>query len=174
MNRSSKEKLQIIQRLIEGEPIKRVAKECRLGVAYLSVLYDRYKKYGKEGLCRKKNNYLSPEEKERLIRLHEEKGVSLRSIYTDYDISPAVFKNLLIKVRAHGYSSLYEYKKRGRPPKDPSMARPKKKEPQTELEKLQAENLRLRAENALLKKVQTLVEEQKAQARRGGQKPSTN
>ena len=55
MNRSSKEKLQIIQRLIEGEPIKRVAKECRLGVEYLSVLYDRYKKYGKEGLCRKKN-----------------------------------------------------------------------------------------------------------------------
>ena len=33
------------------------------------------------------------------------------------------------------------------------MPRPKKKEPQTELEKLQAENLRLRAENALLKKV---------------------
>ena len=54
------------------------------------------------------------------------------------------------------------------------MARQKKREPQTELERLQAENLRLRAENALLKKVQTLVEEQKAQARRGGQKPSTN
>ena len=33
------------------------------------------------------------------------------------------------------------------------MARPKKKKTQTELEKLQAENLRLRAENALLKKV---------------------
>ncbi len=174
MKRSSKEKLQIIQRLIAGESIKRVAKQCGLGVPYLSVLYDRYKKYGEEGLCRKKNNYLSPEEKERLIRLHEEKGVSLRSIYTDYDISPSVFKRLLIKVRTQGYSSLYESKKRGRPPKDHSMARPKKKEPQTELEKLQAENLRLRAENALLKKVQTLVEEQKAQARRSGQKPSTN
>lgn len=32
------------------------------------------------------------------------------------------------------------------------MGRPKKKEPQTELERLQAKNLRLRAENALLKK----------------------
>ena len=63
--------------------------------------------------------------------------------------------------------------RRGRPPKN-VMARPKKKEPQTELEKLQAENLRLRAENALLKKVKALVEEQKAQARRNGQKPSTN
>lgn len=85
-----------------------------------------------------------------------------------------VFKRLLIKVRTQDYSSLYEYKKRGRPPKDHSMARPKKKEPQTEIERLQAENLRLRAENALLKKVKTLVEEQKAQALRSEQKPSTN
>ena len=174
MQRTSEEKLQLIQRLISGEPIKSVAKQCGLGVAYLSVLYDRYRKYGKDGLYRKKNNYLSPEDKERLIRLHEEKGVSLRSIYTDYDISPTVFKRLLIKVRTQDYSSLYEYKKRGRPPKDHSMTRPKKKEPQTELERLQAENLRLRAENALLKKVKTLVEEQKAQALRSGQKPSTN
>ena len=60
MKRSSKEKLQIIQRLIAGESIKRVAKQCGLGVPYLSVLYDRYKKYGEEGLCRKKNNYCCP------------------------------------------------------------------------------------------------------------------
>lgn len=44
-----------------------------------------------------------------------------------------------------------ENKRWGHPPKAP-MSRPKKKEPQTELEKLQAENLRLKAENALLKK----------------------
>ena len=67
----------------------------------------------------------------------------------------------------------YDVKRRGRPPKTP-MARPKKRDPQTELEKLQAENLRLRAENALLKKVKALVEEQKARARLNGQKPSTN
>ena len=69
--------------------------------------------------------------------------------------------------------SLYDVKQRGRPPKAP-MAKPKKRDPQTELEKLQAENLRLRAENALLKKVKALVEEQKARARLNGQKPSTN
>ena len=46
------------------------------------------------------------------------------------------------------------------------MARSKKKEYQTELEKLQAENLRQRAENALLKKA--LVEEQETRARLNG------
>ena len=54
------------------------------------------------------------------------------------------------------------------------MARPKKREPQTELEKLQAENLRLRAENALLKKAKALVEGKKAQALRNGHESSTN
>jgi cell division protein FtsB len=54
------------------------------------------------------------------------------------------------------------------------MGRPKKREPQTDIEKLQAENLSLRAENALLKKVKALVEEQKVRARLNGQKPSTN
>jgi len=54
------------------------------------------------------------------------------------------------------------------------MARPKKKDPQTDLEKLQAENLRLRAEIALLKKVKALVEEKEAQALRNGQRPSTS
>ena len=83
-----------------------------------------------------------------------------------YDVDRSTIKSWLRKARTGG--SLYRIKQ-------PSpMARPKKKEPQTELEKLQAENLRLRAENALLKKVKALVEEKKARARENGQKPSTN
>lgn len=83
-----------------------------------------------------------------------------------YDVDRSTIKSWLRKARTGG--SLYRIKQ-------PSpMARPKKKEPQTELEKLQAENLRLRAENALLKKVKALVEEQEARARLNGQKPSTN
>ena len=46
--------------------------------------------------------------------------------------------------------SLYDVKRRGRPPQN-SMARPKKRDPQTELEKLQTENLRLRAEKRAAK-----------------------
>lgn len=52
------------------------------------------------------------------------------------------------------------------------MSRSKKHEPETELEKLQAENARLRAENALLKKVTALVKEREARERMSGQKPS--
>ena len=54
------------------------------------------------------------------------------------------------------------------------MARPKKKAPETELERLQEEPLGLRAENALLKKVKALVEEERKRALNGGQRPSKN
>lgn len=52
------------------------------------------------------------------------------------------------------------------------MGRKKRKQPQTRLERLEYENLRLRAENALLKKVHALVLEKKM--RRNGQEPSTD
>ena len=42
------------------------------------------------------------------------------------------------------------------------MGQPKKKKPQTELEGLQTENFRLKAENVLLKKVKALVEDRKS------------
>ena len=52
------------------------------------------------------------------------------------------------------------------------MGRPKKREPQTELEKLRARNEWLEAENALLKKVKALVEKEDARLRKLGRKPS--
>ena len=133
---------------------------------------NRYRKYGEGGLYSKAQKKISSDFKVKLVRDFIEKGVSLRHICNENEISRTAFESWVHKVRSHGYDSLRAIKRRGRPPKD--MARPKKREPQTELEKLQAENLRLRAENALLKKVKALVEEQEARARLNGQKPSTN
>jgi transposase len=54
------------------------------------------------------------------------------------------------------------------------MGRPKKKVPQTELEKLQEELRYLRAENAYLKKLGALVEERIARESGRLSKPSKN
>ena len=62
-------------------------------------------------------------------------------------------------------------KRQGRALKEP-MGPPKKKEPQTELERLQAENLRLRAENALLK--EGLSRGKEGPSILNGREPSTN
>lgn len=50
----------------------------------------------------------------------------------------------------------------------------RKKEPQTELEKLQAERPMPEGRECVAKKVKTLVKEQETRARFNGQKPSTN
>lgn len=110
--------------------------------------YLRYKKYGEEGLKGTGSYHYSAEEKAKIIKEYTEKGISLHEICLRYNLDRSTVRCWIRKVR-EGLS--LENKRRGRPPKTP-MARPKKKEPQTKLEKLQAENLRLRAENALLKK----------------------
>lgn len=52
------------------------------------------------------------------------------------------------------------------------MGRPKKEEPETELEKLQTRVRRLEAENALLKKAKALMEEEESGQRGSGHRPS--
>ena len=94
-------------------------------------------------------------------------------VKVEYRIGKTVLQRWVSTVRKYGYEALEPSKRRGRPPKS-LMGRPKKKEPQTELERLRAENLRLRAENALLKKAKALVEAKKAQALLNGREPSTN
>ena len=173
MKHTFEEKLNYVGLALAGEPQRQICRRFKLGQHYLESLIDRYKLYGETGLRQKSYNALSPENKERLVRLFEENNITLRQICNQYSISKTAFESWVRQVRSRGYESLYETQRRGRPPKN-SMSRPKKKEPQTELEKLQAENLRLRAENALLKKVKALVEEQEARAHLNGRKPSTN
>ncbi len=164
------ERLNIISRIITGESVRSLCRELRLDRHEVIQWHLRYKKHGEDGLRGIRHSHHTASEKNAIVREFVENGVPLHEICLRYDLSRSTVKAWLRRYRG-GHS--LENRKRGRPPKDP-MARPKKKAPLTELEKLQAENLRLRAENALLKKVKALVEEQDARARLNGRKPSTN
>ena len=172
MKHSFEEKLNVVSEITCGKGLETICREHHLDKHQVRGWLSRYRAYGEEGLRNSTKGYhFSPAEKERIILEHIKDGVTLQELSLRYDVNRSTIISWLRKVRSGG--SLYDVKRRGRPPKTP-MARPKKRDPQTELEKLQAENLRLRAENALLKKVKALVEEQKARARLNGQKPSTN
>lgn len=125
-----------------------------------------WNRYGLSGLEKQRHTGATSEFKKKIVRLILEKGVPLSHVRIDYRIGKTALQRWLSIVRKQGYEGLNSKERRGRP-SNSTMSRPKKKEPQTELEKLQVEN-------ALLKKVTSLVEEQEARARLSGQKPSTN
>ena len=164
------EKLNVVSAIMCGKGVNAICRELHLDRHEVRNWVARYKAYGEGGLrkltrCR----HFTAAEKEKIVLEHIQKGVPLSHLSLHYDLDRSTIKTWLRTVRSGG--SLEEVKGSERPLKD-QMSRPKKKGPQTELEKLQAENLRLRAENALLKKVKALVEEQEAQAQLSGQKPS--
>lgn len=142
------ESLHIVSRLKSGEPMESLVRETGLDKKMVRQWYLRYEKYGEDGLRGTRSYHYSAVEKLSIVMEVEEKGIPLQEICLRYDLNRTTIQEWLRKYRA---GKTLENRKQERPPKD-SMARPKKKEPQTELEKLQAENLRLRAENALLKK----------------------
>lgn len=167
---SFEERLNMISRLISGEPLRSLCKEFMLIAMKSGNGIFATKNMARKVFVEPDHTTVQLKKKNRIVAEYIVKGVPLQEICLRYNLNRSTVKIWIRKIRE---GKNLENKRRGRPPKDP-MARPKKKEPQTELEKLQAENLRLRAENALLKKVKALVEEQEARERLSGQKPSTN
>lgn len=151
MKYSYEQRYQIVSRVKAGEAIAHLSKEYGINKTQMLVWGRMWDKYGRSGLEKQPHCRLTVELKEQAVRLFLEKGVLLSHIRIDYRIGKTALQRRVATVRKYGYEALSSAKRRQHPPKD-SMARPKKKVPQTELEKLQAENLRLRVENALLKK----------------------
>ncbi|WP_269796107.1 IS3 family transposase [Streptococcus sp. SM3] len=118
-------------------------------IRYMIKLIDRY---GIEFVKKGKNRYYSPDLKQEMIHkvLHE--GWTKDRVSLEYGLpSRTILLNWLAKYKKNGY--IIVEKTRGRVPK---MGRKPKKRPEerTELERLQAENEYLRAENAIPKKVE--------------------
>ena len=108
--------------------------------------------------------------KQSVIEEYEKKCLPLWRICVEYDVSFASVCRWVSQYKHGGYEELLRHGPRGRPRKD--MGRPKKKEPETELEKLQARVRWLEAENALLKKAKALMEEEESRLRGSGHRPS--
>ena len=156
MEEKLSKRLHAVQLYQFGLSAKKVAKRLHCDHHDVVIWTKRYQAEGEKGLITPSNWQFTADEKTKIVSHYLKKDVPLYNLCAQFKISYSTMKRWVREYQIDSSKSCKQknFKQNtvmGRNKKTPS-------EPQTELERLQCEVKYLRAENALLKKVRTLMQ----------------
>ena len=161
---SIEEKEKIVCSILESnESYSSVARKYQTNHRLISLWVDSYKAHGRAGLSKKNKLAYTGAFKFSLLQEMLNDGLSLQQLSVKYLISPSLISTWRKEYERDGALALFKEKRRGIPSKMKKKSENKQTTPICEKEALLKENELLRAENEYLKKLQALIQQQKAQ-----------
>jgi len=155
----------VVKEHLSGCSLTAVALRWGLSRSLLTRWVDRYQIYGEEGLLPKARLYQPAEFKLKVVESYQSGGLSLRDCCSVYGIATeSIVLSWVKKYELLGVHGLRE--QRGRPKLMKKDNLSKKTPPLTRLEELEKENLYLKAENELLKKLEALAQAKETQKKK--------
>ncbi len=150
LKHSYSEKMTVVELYNQGYyGSTRISKVFNISVTVVKTWLCSYRSRGIFGFEKPPKQILRIDLKEQVVQDVLENSLSFGSVALKYGVNQSAAYQWVKLVKEEGFSSL----------KVTRQGRPKKKQPETELEKLEEELRYLRAENAYLKKVRDLVQE---------------
>lgn len=157
--RSTEFKLQLVKEKLKGNSYTGLSNKWGVPVTQLMKWCDQYSSLGATGLLpRSSHQHYSQEFKVAVVEGYYNKNLSLRDCCSFYNIpSQSTVSSWLRKYKHLGIGGLLEQPGRAKSMKEDKPSQ-KKTKPLTKLEELEKENLYLKAENELLKKLEALAQ----------------
>jgi transposase len=151
-------KLRIIKDYLAGESITSLAKKWGLSRSLVRRWKDHHNASAEGKLLPKVKHHHSAEFKFKVVESYNNEGLSLRDCCLQYGIShESTVQSWVRKYKLSGLDGLRRQPARPKPMKKDNPS--KKTQLPTKLEELEKENLYLKAENELLKKLEALAQQ---------------